>query len=147
MPQEDTVSVRSCGQGMPDARAAVLSSPSSHGKWLIDLLNDRTYRIPPLSHRDVRAMVREAKSAPLLFGYRGAEPADVAAVESLISRVAQMQDDLPELSALELSLILVGTDGLSVLTASARVAPVDDPRSDSFVRRMTDVPTGDTIPG
>ncbi|MBS44095.1 MAG: GNAT family N-acetyltransferase [Nocardioides sp.] len=114
---------------------------------IIDLLNDRTYRIPPLSHRDVRAMVREAKSAPLLFGYRGAEPADVAAVESLISRVAQMQDDLPELSALELSLILVGTDGLSVLTASARVAPVDDPRSDSFVRRMTDVPTGDTIPG
>jgi hypothetical protein len=56
-----------------------------------------------------------------------------------------MQDDLPQLSALELSLVLVGADGATVLTASGRVAPVAEPRSDLFVRRMTDHP-GETIP-
>ncbi|WP_278259554.1 hypothetical protein [Nocardioides convexus] len=34
-------------------------------------------------------MVREVKSAPLLFGYRGAEAVDVAAIEDLITRVAE----------------------------------------------------------
>jgi len=113
---------------------------------IIDLLADRSYRIPPLGARDVATMVREVKSSPILFGYRGAEPVDIEAVERLISRVAQMQDDLPQLSALELSLVLAGADGATVLTASGRVAPVAEPRSDLFVRRMTDHPGGDTIP-
>ncbi|MEO9324561.1 GNAT family N-acetyltransferase [Nocardioides sp. C4-1] len=112
---------------------------------IIDLLSDRAYRIPPLGERDVASMVRDVKSAPLLFGYRGAEPVDVAAIEQLISRVAQMQNDLPNLSSLELSLVLAGRDGATVLTASGRAAPVADPRSD-FVRRMSDHPVGDTIP-
>ena len=112
---------------------------------IIDLLADRSYRIPPLGERDVSTMVREVKSSPILFGYRGAEPINVAAVEHLISRVAQMQNDLPQLSALELSLVLAGVEEATVLTASARVAPVADPRSDHFVRRLPDHP-GDTIP-
>ena len=90
-------------------------------------------------------MVREVKSSPILFGYRGAQPVDVHQVEHLISRVAQMQNDLPQLSALELSLVLAGVEEATVLTASARVAPVADPRSDHFVRRLPDHP-GDTIP-
>jgi acyl-CoA synthetase (NDP forming)/ribosomal protein S18 acetylase RimI-like enzyme len=112
---------------------------------IIDLLADRSYRIPPLGERDVSAMVREVKSSPILFGYRGAQPVDVRQVEHLISRVAQMQNDLPHLSALELSLVLAGVEHASVLTASARVAPVADPRSDHFVRRLPDL-LGDTIP-
>jgi acyl-CoA synthetase (NDP forming) len=112
---------------------------------IIDLLADRSYRIPPLGSRDVAGMVREVKSSPLLFGYRGAEPVDVDAVERLISRVAQMQNDLPQLSSLELSLVLAGSAGATVLTATARVAPVSEPRSDLYVRRMADHPS-DTIP-
>ncbi len=46
---------------------------------IIDLLADRSYRIPPLGERDVASMVREVKSSPILFGYRGAEPVDVGA--------------------------------------------------------------------
>ncbi|MGA8255289.1 MAG: acetate--CoA ligase family protein, partial [Nocardioides sp.] len=112
---------------------------------IIDLLADRAYRIPPLGERDISAMVREVKSSPILFGYRGAEPIDVQAIERLIGRVAQMQNDLQQLSTLELSLVLAGTDGATVLTASARVAPVADPRSDMFARRLPDHP-GDTVP-
>src|SRR4051812_21337907 len=113
---------------------------------LTELLAARSYRIPPLGERDAAAMVREIKSSPMLFGYRGSEVVDVAEVERLIRRVAQLQNDLPQVSSLELSLVLAGAGGATVLTAAARLDPVADPRSDWFVRRMPAV-GGDTIPG
>jgi hypothetical protein len=67
-------------------------------------------------------------------------------VERLIQRVAQLQNDLPQVSSLELSLVLAGADGATVLTAAGRVDPVTDPRSDWFVRRMPSA-GGDTLPG
>jgi len=111
---------------------------------IIELLADRSYRIPPLSGSDVAAMIRETRSSPMLFGYRGAERVDTDEIERLISRVAQLQNDVPQLSSLDLSLVLVGASGASVLTAEARVAPVSDPRADS-VRRLPSYP-GDTLP-
>ena len=112
---------------------------------LIELLADRAYRVPPVGTRDAEAMVREIRSSPMLFGYRGSEAVDVAEVERLILRVAQLQNDLPQVSSLELSLVLAGAESAAVLTASASVDPVMDPRSDWFVRRMPRHP-GDTIP-
>ncbi|MFC6344530.1 acetate--CoA ligase family protein, partial [Nocardioides hankookensis] len=112
---------------------------------LTELLADRSYRIPPLGGRDAASMVREIKSSPMLFGYRGSEAVDVAEVERLIQRVAQLQNDVPQVSALELSLVLAGADRATVLTAAARVDPVVDPRSDWFVRRLSQ-PAGDTLP-
>jgi acyl-CoA synthetase (NDP forming)/GNAT superfamily N-acetyltransferase len=112
---------------------------------LTELLADKAYRIPPLSAHDAADMVREIKSSPLLFGYRGSEVVDVAAVERLILSVAQLQHDLPQVRALDLSLVLAGADGASVLTTAIRVEPVVDARSDWFVRRLSSQ-VGDTVP-
>jgi acyl-CoA synthetase (NDP forming) len=112
---------------------------------LTELLEDRSFRIPPLGERDAAAMVREIKAAPLLFGYRGSEAVDIAAVEQLVQRVAQLQHDIPQVASLELSLVLAGAEDLTVLTATGRVEPVSDPRSDWFVRRLPDL--ADTLPG
>ena len=112
---------------------------------LTELLEDRSYRIPPLGERDAEAMVREIKAAPILFGYRGSEAVDVAEVERLVQRVAQLQHDLPQVASLDLALVLAGAEGLTVLTAFGRVEPVADPRSDWFVRRLPDL--ADTLPG
>ena len=113
---------------------------------LTELLEDRSYRIPPLGARDPSAMTREIKAAPMLFGYRGSEVVDIEPVEELIQRVAQLQHDLPQVSTLELSLVLAGADHCDVLTARARFDPVSDPRSDWFVRRLP-AAVEDTIPG
>ncbi len=112
---------------------------------IIELLADVSYRIPPLYQHDAASMVREVRSSPMLFGYRGGEVVDVEEVERLIQRVAQLQNDLPQVRALELSLVLAGAHGASVLTAHARIEPVTDPRSDWFVRRLPVMP-GDTLP-
>ena len=99
------------------------------------LLGDRAYRIPPLTDRDVRAMVRELRAAPLLLGWRGRPPADVAALEDVLHRVARLTDDLPEVSRVVLQPVLVGTRGVSVVGARAAVAPPPS-RSDWFTRRL-----------
>jgi len=113
---------------------------------LTDLVGDRVYRIPPLSALDAAETVRGIKAAPLLFGYRGSEAVDVGAVEDLVRRVAQLKNDLPQVSRLDLDLVHATADGVSVLHAVARVDPVTDPRSDSFVRRLS-TPVEDTLPG
>jgi len=116
------------------------------GGQMTELLNDYAYRIPPLSEQDAADMVREIKSAPLLFGYRGMEVADVGAIERLITCVARIQYDFPQVRSLSLPLVLAGPRGASVLTSAVRIEPVADPRSDWFVRRLS-APLGDTAPG
>ncbi|MDN5896702.1 MAG: acetate--CoA ligase family protein, partial [Nocardioides sp.] len=113
---------------------------------LTELLSDKAWRIPPLNEHEARAMTREIKSSPMLFGYRGSEVVDVDRVEELIMRVARLKHDFPQLRSVELSLVLAGKDTATVLTADARVEPVADLRSDWFVRRLNAQAGDDTIP-
>ena len=111
-----------------------------------ELLGDRSYRIPPMHSGDASDMVREIRAAPLLFGYRGSEEVDVAAIEHLLLRLAQLKNDLPQVRSIELNLVLVGAKGATVLNAVGRVEPVADARSDWFVRRLS-TQAGDTLHG
>ena len=109
-----------------------------------ELLGDRSYRIPPMHSGEATEMVREIKAAPMLFGYRGGEKVDVEAVEHLLLRVAQLKNDLPQVRALDLNLVLVGAGGATVLDARGRVEPAADARSDWYVRRLS-AQAGDTL--
>ncbi len=100
-----------------------------------DLLNDLAYGIPPLTEGDASDMVRSLGVAPLFFGYGDSKPVDVAALENLIHRVAQLKDALPDLARLEVGL-LVGPEGLSVLRARGKVVHVET-RNDWYTRRLS----------
>jgi hypothetical protein len=95
---------------------------------------------------DAATMVRDIKAAPLLFGYRGSEPVDTDSVERLMLQVAQLKNDLPQVRDLDLSLVIVGASGTTVLTSSATVEPALDARSDWYARRMTSE-AGETTAG
>ena len=101
-----------------------------------ELLGDRAFRIPPMTALDAAEMVRDIKAAPLLLGYRGSEPVDIAAVEHLLLKVAQLKNDLPRSATSTSPWSSSGSVGATVLTASARVEPAVDARSDWFARRM-----------
>ncbi len=100
-----------------------------------ELLEDRSFRIPPLTDSDAAAMVREVRASPLLFGHRGAAPVAHAAVEELLLRVATLCDELPEVACLELNSVLVSASGLAVLDVDLRLAP-PAVRSDLGPRRL-----------
>ncbi|MGN6599774.1 MAG: bifunctional acetate--CoA ligase family protein/GNAT family N-acetyltransferase [Actinomycetes bacterium] len=88
-----------------------------------DLLGDVAYRVPPLTDLEAAAMVRSLRAAPLLLGYRGAEPLDVAAAEDLLLTLAALADEVPQLRRLELNPVVVSAQGLAVLGSAVTVAP------------------------
>ncbi len=108
------------------------------GGVVAELVEDRGYRIPPVSDLDAYELVRAPRASPLLLGHRGAPAVDTHELEDLIVRVAQLCDDLPELVDLELDPVVAATIGAAVLGATARVAPVAL-RTDTNERRL---PTG-----
>jgi acyl-CoA synthetase (NDP forming) len=111
-----------------------------------ELLDDRAYGIPPLTDLDAEAMIRNLRSAPLLFGYRGSDPVDVDALQDIIVRLAAMKDDLPEIAELDLEPVSVNPNGYTVLSARAKVLPSADRRGEWYVRRLSQpAPSGDTL--
>jgi acyl-CoA synthetase (NDP forming)/RimJ/RimL family protein N-acetyltransferase len=106
---------------MEDAQfGPVVSFGLAGDAW--ELLGDVAHRIPPLTDVDVADLVRSVRAAPRLTGYRGAPPTDVAALEDVIARVAQLADDLPEVAELEVNPVLVGERGAHVVGATVRLA-------------------------
>lgn len=100
-----------------------------------DLLGDKAWRAAPLTDRDAAALVREPRTAPLLFGYRGAPHADVGAVEELLQRVGVLLDEHPEVTRLVLNPVLVRPDGLSILDSSVHYGQPTE-RDDEGPRRL-----------
>ncbi|MEU7874183.1 GNAT family N-acetyltransferase [Dactylosporangium sp. NPDC049140] len=100
-----------------------------------DLLGDRAWRPVPLTDRDAAALVLAPRAAPLLTGYRGADPVDLDALADLLLRVGRLVDEQTTLSSLTLNPVLARPSGLTVLHASAEFAP-HLPRPDSGPRRL-----------
>ncbi len=93
-----------------------------------ELLGDVAYRVPPLTTADCAAMVRDLKAAPTLFGRHGSRGMDVAAVEDLLHRMAQLADDLPQLASVSLRPCVASVDGVAVLGGEVIIAPTADQR-------------------
>ena len=93
-----------------------------------DLLGDVVHRVPPLTTADAAAMVRDLRAAPVLFGRHGSPGVDVAAVQDLLHRVAQLADDLPQVAELTLRPCLAARTGVAVLGAVVHIAPTADHR-------------------
>jgi acetyl coenzyme A synthetase (ADP forming)-like protein len=98
------------------------------GGTLVELLRDVAIRLTPLTGQDASEMIRSLKSYPLLTGFRGAPPRDVAAVENILLRVGMLADDLPAVAELDLNPVIVGERGAVVVDARVRVRrPVPGP--------------------
>lgn len=88
-----------------------------------ELLGDTAHRLVPVTDKDAAAIVRSIRTAPLLFGWRGAAPVDTAALQELLQRVSRLVDDHPEVVALSLEPVVVSQSSVCVLGASLRLAP------------------------
>lgn len=100
-----------------------------------ELLDDRAYRLAPLTDVEAAELVRAVRTAPLLLGHDGARPVDTAALEALLLRVSRLADDLPEVAHLELDPVLAGPTGAVVRAARVRLARPPGPRTD-HARRL-----------
>jgi hypothetical protein len=86
---------------------------------------------------EARRLVAAPKAAPLLRGYRGADPVDVEALCQIIARLGLLVDEVPALASLDLNPIIVSGSGAAVLGAAGRIR-MQWQRLDVGVRRLLD---------
>jgi acetate---CoA ligase (ADP-forming) len=91
------------------------------GGILVELLSDVSFRIHPLTDADLTEMLNEVRGTALLRGYRGAPPADEAALRDIILRVSALLDFCPEIHEMDANPIKVFEKGALVVDARVRV--------------------------
>jgi acyl-CoA synthetase (NDP forming) len=93
------------------------------GGVAVDLLVDPVTRTLPLTDADAAELVRAVRGSQLLTGHAGGAPADVAALQDLLLRVARVGEELPSVAELVLDPVLVQRRGAVPLHAGVRLLP------------------------
>jgi acyl-CoA synthetase (NDP forming) len=98
-------------------------------------VRDTDLRILPITDLDAHEMVRSLRTSPLLFGYRGAPPADVEALANLLLRVGRLADDIPEVAEMDCNPVIVSPDAAIVVDVKIHLVSLP-PSPLPGVRRM-----------
>ena len=93
------------------------------GGILVEVLKDVSFRIVPLTKRDVREMIGELKGYPILEGYRGQEPANIAILEEMLLKVSEFVAGRPEIKELDINPIFAYRDGALAIDARVILEP------------------------
>jgi acetyl-CoA synthetase (ADP-forming) len=86
-----------------------------------ELFADGQFRLHPLTDADTDAMVNGLRGAALLRGYRGAPPADEAALKTALLRLSALVGWCPEIQELDVNPLLVLTRGVRAVDARIRI--------------------------
>jgi acyl-CoA synthetase (NDP forming) len=99
------------------------------GGTRVEIVRDVCYRLAPLTDCDAHDLVRSIRGYPLLTGYRGQPPVDVAAIETLLLRVSQAVTELPKVRELDLNPVVAApcSQGCRIVDARIRVSPGASP--------------------
>jgi len=93
------------------------------GVW-VEILEDISLRVIPVTRRDVREMIKEIKGYRMLTGYRGQPPVDEAKLEDMLLAVADFVTQSPIVKELDLNPVIAYNDG--AIAVDARVL-LEDP--------------------
>jgi acetyl coenzyme A synthetase (ADP forming)-like protein len=98
-----------------------------------EIFADGQFRLHPLTEADAAAMVNGLLSAPLLRGFRGAEPADEHALVETLLRLSTLIGWCPEIQELDVNPLLVLSRGVCAVDARIRI---DQPQARVGARRV-----------
>ena len=90
----------------------------------VEAIGDTAMALPPLDPALTKALIGETRIGGLLRGYRGRAGADVDAVVDTVLRVARIAAELDAVTELDINPLLADGDGVIVVDARIRVAPV-----------------------
>lgn len=88
----------------------------------VELMRDVAFRLTPLTDAGAGRQVRSIRGFPLLQGWRGAPPSDVAALEDVLLRVSALSEAIPELAELDLNPVVALPHGCVAVDARIRVS-------------------------
>lgn len=87
------------------------------GGIFVEILEDVTFRIAPLTEQDAREMITEIKAYPVLKGYRDRPPADIDAIVDILLKTSKLVMDHLEIKELDLNPIMVYKKGAKTVDA------------------------------
>jgi acyl-CoA synthetase (NDP forming) len=87
------------------------------GGIFVELLNDVTFRIAPITQEDAQEMVTKVKAYPLLKGYRNTPPADIDTIINILLNTSKLVMDYPEIKELDLNPIMAYEKGAKTVDA------------------------------
>ncbi|PSP85499.1 acetyl-CoA synthetase [Halobacteriales archaeon QS_6_64_34] len=85
------------------------------GGIFVEVLEDTTVRVAPVSEPEASAMLDDIESAPLLQGARGREPVDRDALVETVQRLSQLVTDFPAIVELDINPLVATPDGVKAV--------------------------------
>lgn len=85
------------------------------GGIFVEVYQDISFRLVPLSKQDAAAMIQEVKAFPVLQGVRGKRSADLEALTDLLLKASQIAEENLEIAEMDLNPIILYEKGLSVV--------------------------------
>lgn len=80
------------------------------GGVYVEVMKDVSFRIAPVSDQGAKEMIKSLKSYPLLTGFRGAPPVDLATIEEAILRLSRLVVDFPCFSEIDINPFIVSAE-------------------------------------
>ncbi|MFB6268232.1 MAG: acetate--CoA ligase family protein, partial [Halodesulfurarchaeum sp.] len=93
------------------------------GGIFVEILEDTTVRVAPVSEREADQMLDDIDSAPLLRGARGRQPVDEGAIKESIQRLSQLVTDFPAILELDINPLVATPDGVQAVDIRLTVDP------------------------
>jgi acyl-CoA synthetase (NDP forming) len=87
------------------------------GGILVELLEDVSFRIAPITEYDAREMIHEIKGFPILDGFRGKPKADIDAIVDTLLKISELVIKHPEINEMDLNPVFIYEKGLICVDA------------------------------
>jgi len=91
------------------------------GGVLVELFQDVSLRLAPLTRHDAEEMLDEVRAGRLLRGFRGERPCDIEALVAAMLRVSQLLCDFPEIAEVDVNPLKVLPEGQGCCAVDARI--------------------------
>jgi len=87
------------------------------GGILVELLEDVSFRIAPITEYDANEMIHEIKGFPILDGYRGKPKADIEAIVEVLMKISDLVTKHEEINEMDLNPSFIYEKGLVCVDA------------------------------
>ena len=94
-----------------------------HGGTAVEVINDRSFGLPPLDPQRAGAMITATRVSRLLAGYRNRPPADLAAIAGALVNLSRLVGDHPQIAELDINPLLADDQGIVALDARIKIDP------------------------
>lgn len=87
------------------------------GGIFVEVLKDVSFKVVPVTEKDIDAMVKEIKGFRVLTGIRRGEPKDITAIKDIIAKLSHLAFDQSEIQEVDLNPVIVHEKGASIVDA------------------------------